>query len=556
MAIALPASPVTTYAEAVLAGDVPAGELVRLACERHMADIKDGHLRGLRFDDDAADRAIAFFTYLKHSKGEWAGTPLVLEPWQQFIVGSLFGWQRGGTRRFRTAHVEVPRKNGKSTLAAGLGLYLAFFDGEGGAEVYAAATKREQAKIVWAEAKRMVQGSPDISKRVQALAHNLHQPTTASKFEALGRDADSMDGLNIHAAIVDELHAHPNRDMVDVLETATGSRRQPLIFYITTAGHDQASVCWEKRNYARLVLEGVTDDDTLFAFIATIDKGDAWDNPATWVKANPNYGVSVKPEDLERKAKRATELPSEQNAFRRLHLNEWTEQAERWIDMRQWDTCDATPQIAPGDTIFCALDMASTIDLSAAVGLRIASDGYVDVLCRFWRPQDTIIEAEKRDGVPYRQWADEGYLELTEGTMMSDSDIAADLLDWVAPYQVTEFPFDMWNARGAAARIEQAGATVVAMAQGFQTFSAPCHLLEGLLADGKLRHGGHPILRWMAAQVMVQHGPNDAIRPFKPKGSGIRNDGIVALLMALARAQSHQQADPVMPRAWSWDTLP
>src|SRR5690554_4565746 len=237
------------YAQQVLAGELPAGRLVRLACERHLRDLETGHQRGLWFDNEAAERAIAFFGFLRHSKGEWAGRAFELSPWQAFVVGSVFGWKReDGTRRFRTAYNEVPRKNGKSTLSAGIGLYLAFFDDEPGAEVYAAATKRDQAKIVWSEGKRMVQNTPALRARIKAFVNNLHIEATASKFEPLGADADSMDGLNIHGAIVDEVHAHKSRAMIDVLDTATGARRQPLIWYITTAGYDRESVCWELRD--------------------------------------------------------------------------------------------------------------------------------------------------------------------------------------------------------------------------------------------------------------------------------------------------------------------
>ncbi|HLI51910.1 MAG TPA: terminase TerL endonuclease subunit [Thermomicrobiaceae bacterium] len=533
------ASAVTAYADAVLSGEIAAGKLVKLACERHLRDLELGHKRGLSFDAEAAERAIAFFGFLRHSKGEWAGQPIELRPWQAFIVGSLFGWKRtDGSRRFRTAYVEVPRKNGKSTTAAGIALLLGFFDGEGGAEVYAAATKKDQARIVWDEAKRMVEKSPALKARIQPLAHSLSDQRTASKFLPLGRDADTMDGLNIHAAIVDELHAHPNREVVDVLETATGARRQPLIFYITTAGHGHESVCWEKRQYAVSILEETVEDDSVFGYIATIDAGDDWDSPESWAKANPNLGVSVKLEDLERKAKQAREIPSQQNAFRRLHLDEWTEQAERWIDMKRWDACDGDvdPVALAGQKCFVGVDLASTIDITAAIAVFGRPDGSYEALCRFWRPEDTIYEAERRDHVPYRQWAEAGYLHLTEGNAIDPGHIADDLAGWLAPYQVVEVPFDKWNASALAAKLEVEGLTMVAMPQGFQTYSEPCHRLEGLLLDGKLRHGGNPILRWMAAQVMVKHGPNEAIRPFKPNGSGIHDDGIVALLMGLARA--------------------
>lgn len=548
---------VTDYAEGVVAGDIVAGRLVRLACERHLRDVEDGHLRGLVWDDDAADHAIRFIEQLRHSKGEWAGQRFILEDWQVFIVGSVFGWYRAdGTRRFREAHTEVARKNGKTQLLAAIGLYLAFADGEAGAEVYSAATKRDQAKLCWEEARRMVEQTPALKSRVVITPSksNLARLDTYSKFEPVGRDADTLDGLNPHAAIIDELHAHTSRDMVDVLRTALGARRQPLLWSITTAGSNQQSIWWESRSYAANVLEGIVEDDALFAYIATLDPGDDWRDESVWPKGNPNLGVSVKLDGLREEFRRAEAIPAQQNAFRRLRLNEPTEQSERWLDMATWDRNAAAPEVAPGMTVFAGLDLSSTIDLTACVAVAPRDGGY-DVLTRFWRPEDTIGEAERRDGVPYRQWAADGWLTLTEGNAIDPVRIADDITDWLAPYTVAELAFDAWNAAGASARLGSLGVTTVAMAQGFATYSEPCHALEALLLEGRIRHGGNPVLRWMAAQVMVKFGPNDAVRPFKPHGAGIRDDGIVALLMALARARVHQQAavasDPSII-VWDW----
>lgn len=550
---------VTAYAEQVVRGEIVAGKPVRLAAQRHLDDIEAAHERGITWCEARAEHAVDFIQNLKHSKGEWAGRFFELEPWQVFIIGSVFGWERAdGTRRFREVYNEIARKNGKTQLLAGVGLYLAFADDEPGAEVYAAATKKEQAHILWGEASRMVKQTPALASRlfVSDSRYNMSWAAVNSKFEPLSRDAKTYDGLNPHGALVDELHAHPNREMVDVLETAQGARRQPITWYITTAGHDQSSVWWEKRSYALMVAEGVVEDDTLFVYVATLDDGDDWRDETVWPKANPNIGVSIKVEKLREEASKAEAQPARQNAFIRLRMNTPTEQAERWIDMTQWDACAAEPVVAPGDRCFVGIDMASTIDLSAAIALFPRADGTYDVLCRFWRPQDTLLEAEQRDRVPYSQWAEQGYLELVEGTRTDRGELARDILSWTEGYHVVEFPFDRWNAESAAAVLDSAGATIVSMAQGFQTYSEACHEFEGLLLDGKIRHGGHPVLRWMAGQVMVQHGPNDSIRPYKPKGSGIRDDGIVGLLMALARAIKHQQTAPERaPEFWDLDGI-
>lgn len=535
---------VSDYALDVLSGAIVAGNPVQLACARHVQDIETAGLRGLVWDDAAADHAIRFIEQLRHSKGEWAGQQFILAPWQVFIVGSVFGWYReDGTRRFREAYTEVARKNGKTQMLAAIGLYLAFADGEPGAEVYSAATKRDQAKLCWAEADRMVQSTPALARLIQRTPSkaNLSRLSTFSKFEPLGRDADTSDGLNPHAAIIDELHAHTNRDMVDVLRTAVGARRQPLLWSITTAGSNQQSIWWEMRSYAMNVLDGVADDDSLFCYIATLDAGDDWRDEAVWPKGNPNLGVSVYAESLREECHRAEQIPAQQNAFRRLRLNEPTEQSERWLDMATWDRNGDMPELVPGMTVFAGLDLSSTIDLTACVAVAPRDGGY-DIVARFWRPGDTVAEAERRDGVPYRQWADEGWLTLTDGTAIDPVQIADDIAEWLAPYTVQELAFDAWNAAGASARLQSLGVTCVAMAQGFATYSEPCHALEALLLEGRIRHGGNPLLRWMAGQVTVKFGPNDAIRPYKAAGSGIRDDGVVALLMGLARARVHQQA--------------
>ncbi|GAH39281.1 unnamed protein product, partial [marine sediment metagenome] len=317
--------PAVAYMRGVEDGSIPAGRLVRLAVERHVRDLVEGPKRGLHWDRQAAQHAIDFFGFLKHSKGEWAGQPFLLEPWEQWLLWMIFGWKRAdGLRRFRTAYIEVARKNGKTTWGAGLGLYLLVADGEPGAEIYSAATKREQARLSHGEAVRMVRSSRALSRMVGVVKDNLHIRATASKYEPLGADANTMDGLNVHAAIIDELHAHRNRRVVDVLETATGARRQPLICEITTAGSDQTSICYEHHEYARQILEGTIDDDSWFAYIACLDEEDDWLDEEAWKKANPNLGVSVKLDSLRRTAQKAKRLPAAQNAFRRLHLNEWT----------------------------------------------------------------------------------------------------------------------------------------------------------------------------------------------------------------------------------------
>ena len=354
-----------------------------------------------------------------------------------------------GTRRFRTAYIEIGRKNGKSTLAAGVALYLFAADREPGAEVFTAATKRDQARIVHGEAIRMVRLSPGLQRHVQVFKDNLSMLRTTSKYEPLGADADTMDGLNVHGAIIDELHAHKNRNLWDVLETATGARRQPLIFAITTAGFDRHSICWQQHDYGEKILDGVIEDDAYFAFIASLDPEDSWTDRKMWIKANPNLGISVKPESLEEQCGKAESLPAAQNAFRRLRLNQWTEQSDRWIDLSVWDACIAPVDAAllKGRECFGGLDLSTTTDLSAFVLLFPPEDDEPwQVLCRFWMPEDNVRRRVEKDRVPYDVWIREGWIEATAGNVIDYDILRARIQEDADRFHIREIAFDRWNA--------------------------------------------------------------------------------------------------------------
>jgi len=528
-------SAVAAYAEAVTSGQITAGRLVKLACERHLRDLETGKEHGLHFDSEQAERVIAFFPLLKHSKGEWAGQSFILEPWEAFIIGSLFGWKRAdGTRRFRTAYVSVARKNGKSTLTAGIGNYMAFFDDEQGAEVYCAAMKREQAKIVWSEAARMVKRTPALNRRIKSFVGNLHVEAAAQKFEPLGADADNMDGLNVHCAIIDELHAHKTRNVLDVLTTATGARRQPLVFIITTAGFDRNSVCWEQHDYSVKVLEGIIPDDTFFCFVAGIDEGDDWRDEAVWPKANPNLGVSVKAEDLRTKCQRAIEVPGQQNAFRRLHLNEWTEQADRWLDMATWDENGHPfdPMLLKGHECYAGLDLSSTADLTA---LELWFPDEQKALCYFWVPEEGIRQRAERDRVPYDVWTRQGYIEATEGNVVDYDIIRVRTNELKELYNIKELAIDRWNSTQLQIQLAGDGFAVVPFGQGFASMTAPTKEMERLILERGLNHGGNPVLRWMASNVAVVQDAAGNLKIDKAKSTE-KVDGMVALAMAIGRA--------------------
>lgn len=415
--------------------------------ERHVRDLETGKERGLRFDKNAGLHILNFFSLLRHSKGEWAGEPFVLSPWQTFILWAVFGWKRAdGHRRYRTAYVEIGRKNGKSTVAAGIGLYLFAADQEPGAEVFTAATKRDQARIVHGEAVNMVRMSPGLQRFIQVFKDNLSMTRTNSKYQPLGADADTMDGLNVHGAIIDELHAHKNRSLWDVLETATGARRQPLLFAITTAGFDRTSICWQQHDYGEKVLDRIIEDDAYFAYIACLDAQDEWTDWSVWIKANPNLGVSVKVESLEDQCAKAESLPAAQNAFRRLRLNQWTEQADRWIDMSVWDGGAVPVNRAELSQRRCfgGLDLSTTTDISAFVLVFPPSkkEGLWQVLCRFWIPKDNIVKRVQHDRVPYDGWVQQGLIEATPGNVVDYSVIKARILEDAARFDLKEMAVD------------------------------------------------------------------------------------------------------------------
>lgn len=568
------ADPATSYARDVVAGRVVACRFVRLACERHLRDLEDGSSRGLRWDLAAAAKAIGFFSFLVHSKGEWAGRPLRLSPWQEFIIGSLFGWKReDGTRRFRMAYTEVPRKNGKSTFAAGVGLYLAFFDGEPGAEVFTAATKREQARIVHDEAIRMVRASSSLRKRISIFKDNLSSDSTNSKYQPLGADANTLDGLNPNGVIVDELHAHKTRDMLDVLETATGARRQPLIFVITTAGvAGGATVCQEMHDYTVKVIEGQVVDDSQFGFIATIDAGDDWKDEGCWAKANPNLGVSCKADDLRRKRDKAVEMPSAQATFRQKHLDEWVQSVEVWLPDDRWMAGDNSKPLdiesLHGRKCYGGLDLANTLDLCAFVLVfprggespiprRRAkgddddepakdddSQAYVlaevyDVLAWFWCPEDCAMERERSNRVTYRTWIDLGMIQETDGDVTDYDVIREDIKRIGEDYQIKEIAYDPFNATQLATQLVQDGFDIYEFRQNMSNFNEPMTAVEKLSKEGRMRHGGNPVLRWMIGNIYAVRNGTGQVMPSRKKSTD-KIDGGVALIQGLSRAMMRE----------------
>lgn len=523
----------------------PIGKLERLAYERAEADEENGPRRGLYFDDAKAERGVEFFRrYLRHIKGKWARSAFVLEPWQEFIVRQVFGWYReDGLRRYRTAYVEVPRKNGKSTIGAGIGLYLTMADGEEGAEVYSAATKREQARIVFDTARLMLSRSP-LSAHADIQKHVINVPRTASVMAPVSSEASTLDGLNAHGIVIDELHAHRTREVYDVLETSMGAREQPLIVSITTAGvYAPESIGWQMHDLAVKVLEGSLEDDSLFAFITAMDADDDWQDESVWAKANPNFGKSVGIEYLREKARKARAQPSFQNTFRRLHLNEWTQQAVRWLDMEDWLAGAEPLRALEGRACYAGLDLASNIDLTAFVLLFPDDDGSVDVLPFFWCPEERILERAHNDRVPYDAWARDGHLIATPGNIVDTGAVRAVIRDLGETYDIRQVNYDRWGMSTLGPQLAEDGFLMVPLSQGFTAMNAPTREVERLVIGRMLRHAGHPVLTWMASNVTLSEQSTGYVRPDKA-ASIERIDGIVALIMGAAGMMGGVEDNP------------
>jgi phage terminase large subunit-like protein len=511
---------------------------------------KRGQPGGYYFDEKAAQLAVLFFeNFLVHVEAEWAGQPFILEDWQRDdIVRPLFGWKRpDGMRKYRRAYIEIPRKNGKSTLAAGIALFLLFMDDEPRGHVFGAACDKKQAAIVFDLAKAMVEASPNLSRRAKTFKASIVVPSSASAYKVLSADVKTKHGLNAHGVVFDELHAQPNRDLWDVLTTATGSRRQPLVVAITTAGFDRESICWEQHEHARQVLAGIIPDDEFFAYIRAADEKDDWTDPTVWRKANPNLGVSLKEDYVVAECQRAQIAPAYTNSFLRLQLDRWTSQETRWLPMELWDVCGQPFKIEDlaGRECYGGLDLATTVDIAAfLLDFPSLEEGGPHIwLPHFWIPKANMIERARRDRVPYDLWVRQGLITATEGNAINYAFIEAGIQELGKIYDIREIAFDRFNATGTAQRLTEAGFTMVEFGQGFISMSPPITELLRLTLDAKLIHDGNPVLRWMADNLAVSMDPAGNVKPDKKK-SREKIDGIVAGLMALDRAVRHGQGEP------------
>ena len=539
--------PAEQYARDILDGKIVSCKWVKLACQRYFDDVAHGAERGLYFDHEAAEHRISFYKFCKHSKGEWAGQILQPEPWQQFIDWNIFGWKReDGSRRFRTAYTAVARKNGKSTQLAVTGLYLAFFDDEPGSETYTAATKMDQAIIIHSESTRMVKSSPDLLRRITINKNALTCDPKAQKFVPLGQDSNTSDGLNVHAALIDEYHAHPDAGMYDVLKTGMGSRRQPLMYIITTAGFEKEYPCYEMEARIKRILEGSEIDDTVFGILYTLDEDDDWQDQRVWIKANPNLGVSKKLENMQDDFKEAVSMPSKQNNFKTKHMDIWTEAQTRWITQDKW-ALNAHPvneEGLLGRVCYGGLDLSSVHDLTSWT-LCFPPDGPGDkykFLFRFFIPQDGLHEKTVKERFDYETMVRNGFIVTTPGNVIDYDFIQSLILDDAKKFSIKEAAFDRWGSNDIVPRlVEELGPDFfVEFGQGFKSMSPACKDFERKVMMGELATGGNPVMNWMIACTELATDPAGNIKPVKPDRlkTGKHIDGVITAIMSLSRAIS------------------
>lgn len=550
------------YARRVVAGDEVAGRLERRACERFLRDLERQGTDGFPFvlDEAAGGRACNFIELLPHIKGQWARPVMIdgelqfgrlrLEDWQVFGVLQVFGWKHRdtGLRRFRRWYEEVARKNAKSTKAAGVLLYGLAADGEPGAHVYSAATTGDQAREVFDVARNMAMRARDFRARfgVDIGKHDITVADTASSCRPLNAEGSTLDGLNIHFASVDELHAHKTRAVYDVLDSATGARTQPLIMMITTAGSDRAGICYEQRDYTIKVLDQVVEDESWFGVIYTLDEDDDWRDPANWRKANPNLGVSVLRDDLEAAARKAMVTPSAVAGFLTKRLNVWVNADSAWMDMQAWDRCaDRTLTVERVAHLPCvaALDLASKVDVAAKV--RLFHDAEADryyLIPTFWLPERAVENASNSQ---YDGWRRSGHLQVSDGEVIDFDAIEDDLRADAAALQLVEVPYDPWQATQLAGHMLDEGLPMVEYRQTVQGMSEPMKQLEALVLQGKLVHDGNPMMTWMISNVVCHRDAKDNIYPRKERHEN-KIDGPVAAIMALGRILAAQPSEDDM----------
>ncbi|MBM7317792.1 terminase large subunit [Streptococcus suis] len=499
------------------------------------------------YDKVKADRAVTFINNLSHTKGKWAGKRFDLLPWQEQIVRDLFGIvKEDGNRQFLTAYIEIPKKNGKSELAAAIALYLLYADNEASAEVYGAACDRNQASIVFDVAKQMVQMSRPLEKRskIMGATKRIVNYSNAGFYQVLSAETGTKHGLNVSGLVFDEIHAQPNRHLYDVLTKGSGdAREQPLFFIITTAGTDRNSICYELHTKALDILNGRKKDTSFYPVVYGLSDEDDWNDEANWLKANPSLGHTIGIDRVREAYQQALDNPAEENVFKQLRLNMWTSSSVAWIPEHVYAKGNDPIQYESlkGRSCYAGLDLSSTSDITALVLVfppRFEEENYI-VLPFFWLPEDTLELRCRRDHVLYDVWERQGYIKTTEGNVVHYGFIEKFIEDLSEIYHIKEIAYDRWNATQMVQNLEGMGLTMVPFGQGYKDMSPPSKELYKLMMEGKIQHGGHPVLKWMGQNVVMRQDPAGNIKPDKEK-SIEKIDGIVALIMGLDRCIRHQ----------------
>lgn len=521
---------------------MPVNDYVRCPADERAVD------DGCTFNQAAADRVRLFFSkFLRHSKGEWAGKPFELLDWQwEDVIRPLFGWKRpNGLRRFRKAGVWVPKKNGKSALCSAISLYMLIGDHEPGAEIYSAAADRDQASIVYNECANMVEASESLKSRLELVRSQKRIVHSLAKawLKALSADVPTKEGLNWHLLIFDELHAQKTRALWDTLAYGGAARRQPLMLSISTAGFDRDSIGFEQYSYAKSVIEDRVHDQAFFAYIAEAGEDEDWKSPEVWAHANPSLGATIQVDDLASDCREAQASPAKENAFRRYRLNQWTEQDVRWLSIDKWDACNAAVDLESlrDRECYAGLDLASTLDTTALVLLFPDDANGYDVMPFFWVPESAAKERERNNRTRYGEWIRRGHLLQTEGNAVDYDLIRAKVNALREEYRIVEVAYDPWNGLQLATQLQGDGFDMIQVRQGFASLSEPTKELEKLVLGQRIRHGGHPVLRWHAGNVAVEMDAAGNLKPSKKKSTE-KIDGIVALIIALGRAMLRQPA--------------
>jgi len=561
-----PVHQVTQYARDVIKGKIIANKWIKLACKRHLDDLKTAKKRGLYFDENAANHIIEFFPeFLCFYEGAFDNQPFYLTPSQQFIVGSLFGWKRkqDGFRRFRTAYIELGKGSGKTPLGAGMGLYCLVFDDEPGSECYAAATTRDQAGVAFRDARLYAEASDSLKEILDIGQHNIAYLAENSFFRPVSSEHRGLDGKKPHYCLIDEIHEHPNDLVVRKMSAGTKTRRQSLICEITNAGYDRQSICYQHHEYSEKILEGIIQDDAWFALMSGLDvcekcaaagktipqdgcpDCDDWRDPDTWEKANPNLHYLGAPflDYLHRQVEEAKEMPLQESIVKRLNFCVWTEGETKWITTEKWNTCkDISLNIEgfAGMPCYVGLDLASKIDICALIVL-FQSEEKMIIFGKYYLPEDTIQESKNQQ---YKRWVQDGYIIQTPGAMTDFKFIEDDLKKIDAKNPISQLAFDPRESGYLINNVMEwtKDETCIAINQGPANMSEPMKELEGRIAANQIWHDGDPVLAWMISNVVLKQSRGGPIKYYYPTKSNNENkiDGAVALIMAIGRAMLHQ----------------